>query len=46
MCKEAATHSKILLFSDSFAHWAQSPEGSSMVDYSIATMLAIEKKNF
>ena len=46
VCKDTATHSKILHFSDSFAHWLQLTEGSSMVDCSIAMMLAIEKVSF
>jgi len=44
--KETATHSKILLFSDSFALRSQATEASYMVDCSVVAMLAIEKSKF
>ena len=44
--KETATHSKILLFSDSFALWLQATEASYTVDCSIVAMLAIKKSKF
>jgi len=44
--QETATHSKMLLFSDSFTHWSPSTEGSSTADCGIVAMLAIKKSKF
>jgi len=44
--KQAATHLKILLFSDSFVLWSQATEVSCMVDCSVVVMRAIEKSKF
>jgi len=37
---------KYFFFSDSFVHWSQLTKGSSTIDCSVATMLAIEKSKF